>query len=230
MGADALALARAVLRSAELKAGVAETAPPIDVDQPNQARPLATLLPEGRLPRGAMTSVRGSNALLLAVLATDHKPGEWSAIVGAPTLGMLAAAQAGLELERLVLIPDPGPAAADVLAALVDGFDQVVIGPDARLAPSDRRRILARARDRDVALIDPQNPESATLTLDVDHRTWTGTDDGAGYLKTQTLHLERSGRGANAQPRRYKVTLPDTTGANCIELARTTPAQLRLIS
>ncbi|MEK8229356.1 hypothetical protein NKG05_30775 [Oerskovia sp. M15] len=75
MGADALALARAVLRSAELKAGVTETAPPIDVDQPNQGRPLATLLPEGRLPRGALTSVRGSNALLLAILATDHKSG-----------------------------------------------------------------------------------------------------------------------------------------------------------
>lgn len=62
------------------KAGVTETAPPIDVDKPNRACSLAT-----RRPRGALTSLRGSNALLLAVLATDHKPGEWSAIGGAAT-------------------------------------------------------------------------------------------------------------------------------------------------
>lgn len=229
MGADALAVARAVLRTAEAKAGVVETAAPVDVDQPSPAQPLASLLPEGRLPRGALTSIRGSNTLLLALLATDHRAGEWTAIVGAPELGMLAAAQAGLELERLVLIPSPGPAAAEALAALVDGFDQVLLGPAARLAPADRRRIIARARERNVALIDPQSTENAVLTLDVDHRTWTGPDHGAGYLKTQQLNIERGGRGALAQPRRYQVTLPATTGANCIELARTTSAPLRLI-
>lgn len=110
MDADALALARAVLRTAEAKAGVTETAAPIGVDQPDQPRPLATLLPQGRLPRGALTSIRESNTLLLALLATDHRAGGGgTAIVGAPELGMLAAAQAGLELERLVLIPTPTP-------------------------------------------------------------------------------------------------------------------------
>lgn len=47
-----------------------------------------------------------------------------------------------------------------------------------------------------------------------------GPNHGASYLKTQTLHLERGGRAANTQPRHYKITLPDTTGANCTELAR----------
>ncbi|KRC43012.1 hypothetical protein ASE15_03380 [Oerskovia sp. Root22] len=50
---------------------------------------------------------------------------------------------------------------------MVDGFDQVLLGPAARLAPADRRRIIARARERDVALIDPHSTQNTVLTLEV---------------------------------------------------------------
>ncbi|GHG42753.1 MULTISPECIES: hypothetical protein [Amycolatopsis] len=43
-------------------------------------------------------------------------------------IGVAAASELGVELERLALIPDPGAEIAAVLSALVDGIDLVVLG------------------------------------------------------------------------------------------------------
>ena len=87
----------------------------------------------------------GSTSLVLGLLAHASRHGGWVAVVGLPSVGLLAAHQIGLVLDRLVLVPDPGPDAPRVLAALVDGVDAVVAG-DVALLDSDRRRLSARAR------------------------------------------------------------------------------------
>src|SRR4051794_3503837 len=95
-------------------------------ERPPMAVPpaLSPLLPEG-LRRGATTVVNGSTSLVLAMLAHACAGGAWAAVVGQPTVGLLAAAQAGVQLERLAVVPRPGLESPTVLAALLDGVDVV---------------------------------------------------------------------------------------------------------
>ncbi|MGH4001955.1 MAG: hypothetical protein ACRDTJ_31335, partial [Pseudonocardiaceae bacterium] len=87
--------------------------------------PLALLLPGGGLRRGSVVAVQGSTALLLALLAAATAHGAWAAVVGVGDLGILAAAETGVVVRRLALVPRPGPAPALVAAALLDGVGLV---------------------------------------------------------------------------------------------------------
>ena len=138
---DALEVARAALRRAELRTGVRSSAPGV-VDLDDAPQPLSAILDDGgRLPRGAASVITGSTSLLLALLAMSQGSSDWFAMVGAPDLRMLAAADAGVALERVALVPRAGEDPAGVVAALLDGMAYVVVGPGARLTASERRRL-----------------------------------------------------------------------------------------
>ena len=147
--------------------------------------PLAPILPEG-LRRGGTTVVTGSTSLVLAMLAHACAGGAWAAVVGQPTIGLLAAAQAGVSLDRLAVVPRPGLEAPTVVAALLDGVDVVVVGPEAALTDADRRKLSARARDRGSVLLS---------TVD-----WPGAGRGA-HGRVGPVDGDRRGRGAAAHPR-----------------------------
>ncbi|UZN01634.1 hypothetical protein [Cellulomonas sp. S1-8] len=168
---------------------------------------LADLLPDG-LRRGATTSVLGSTSLALGVLAHACASGAWAVAVGQPRLGLLAAAQAGVDLTRFALVPDPGADAAVVLAALVDGIDVVLVGPDAPLADADRRRLSARARERGTALLTTVAWAGAAVVLDAGPARWSGTGAGDGRLRTCEVQVRRTGRGSSAVPTSADVVLP----------------------
>jgi hypothetical protein len=89
---DALEVARATLRRAELRTGVRSSTPDV-VDLDDAPRPLGAIHDDGRLPRGAASVITGSTSLLLALLATSQGTSDWIAIVGAPDIGMLAATE-----------------------------------------------------------------------------------------------------------------------------------------
>ncbi|UCN16194.1 hypothetical protein LFM56_07800 [Cellulomonas iranensis] len=169
--------------------------------------PLADLLPDG-LRRGATTAVLGSTSLALGVLAHACASGAWAVAVGHPRLGLLAAAQAGVDLARFALVPDPGPDAATVLAALVDGIDVVLVGPDAPLADADRRRLSARARERGAALVTTVAWPGAHVVLEAGAARWSGVGAGDGRLRTCALTVRRTGRGSAAVPTSADVVLP----------------------
>lgn len=169
--------------------------------------PLAPLLPDG-LRRGATTTVLGSTSLALGVLAHACASGAWAVAVGHPRLGLLAAAQAGVDLARFALVPDPGPDAATVLAALVDGIDVVLVGPDAPLADADRRRLSARARERGAALVTTVAWPGAGVVLEAGAARWSGVGEGDGRLRTCGLTVRRTGRGSAAVPLTADVELP----------------------
>ena len=169
--------------------------------------PLADLLPDG-LRRGATTAVLGSSSLALGVLAHACASGAWAVAVGQPRLGLLAAAQAGVDLARFALVPDPGADAALVLAALVDGVDVVLVGPDAPLADADRRRLSARARERGAALLTTVAWPGAAVVLDAGPARWSGVGAGDGRLLTSEVRVRRTGRGSAAVPTSADVVLP----------------------
>lgn len=195
MGAvDRAAVALAALRAAEQRTGARRVrlpSPAPDAHPPQRPSltvptQLATALPHG-LPRGSVTQVTGSAALVLTLLAhagrshTDLGAEPWLAVVGCPSLGMVAAAQMGVPLDRLILVPDAAAQAPAVLAALIDGVDLVVVGK-AALLEADRRRLAARARDRGTAIVATTPWPGARTVLHVAGTRWRGLGSGTGRL------------------------------------------------
>jgi len=173
---------------------------------------LASLFPSGGLRRGSTVVVRGSTTVLLALLAAATADGSWAAIVNMPGLGVLAAAELGVEVRRLALVPAPGVQVPAVTAALLDGVDLVVVaggGVDTARA----RRLSARARHRGAVLL-PFGPWPAPdLALTCTGRRWIGLDGGYGHLRAREFVVSASGRGAAARPVRTRLMLPGLNGA-----------------
>ena len=71
----------------------------------------------------AVAAGPAATSLLLALLAEASAGGAWAGVVGRPDLGLVAAAEAGIALERLALVPYPGADLVAVTAALLDGLD-----------------------------------------------------------------------------------------------------------
>jgi hypothetical protein len=146
--------------------------------------------------------------LLYAALVDAMAEGAWAAIVGAPLLGVAAAADHGITMERLAIVDTPPlDQAAAVLAALVDAIDVVVVG-SIGLRASDARRLSARLRERNGVLISMGTwPEAAELKLDVTEATWVGIERGHGHLQGWDLEVRVTGRGAAARGRSGRVSL-----------------------
>lgn len=248
-GADRHAQASAALRAAELRTGVrrdrhALVAVPRPEVHRHDPRPrpahrqaptphprclpvhpgLADLLPEGGLTPGTTVVVRGSTTLLLALLADASRAGAWTALVGHPAAGLAAASDAGLDLDRTVTVPAPGPDAPAVVAALLDGLDVVVLGPRTALLAADRRRLADRARERGAVLVTVDAQPGAHVVLDTRAGTWSGLDHGSGWLRRRTLTVRRTGRGAAARPVEVEVEVPVRADVVVPDVIAGTPA------
>jgi hypothetical protein len=168
---------------------------------------LAPLL-GGGLRRGATVAVTGSTAVLLAVLAGPSAAGSWCAAVGLPCLGAVAAAELGVALQRLALVPAPGPDWAAVTAALIDGFDVVAVGVPPRVRAGDARRLAARARERGAVLVPVGDWPGADVHVRAGPSRWMGLGDGHGRLRARSINVVVQGRGAAARPRHGRLWLP----------------------
>ena len=181
--------------------------------------PLEPLFPAGGLRRGSVVSVTGSTSLALAALAAASAQGSWCAAVGMPSLGLAAAAELGLALERFPLVPSParssGPGGwAWVVAALLDAFDVVLARPPASVKAADARRLTARVRERGAALVVAGGgwPEPPEVQLTVAAASWDGVGRGHGRLRGRRVEVVGGGRGAAARERRVALWLPHPEG------------------
>ena len=164
--------------------------------------PLQALLPDGGLRRGSTLSVVGSTSLALQLVAAASAAGSWVAAVGVPSLGAVAAAEVGVVLERLALVPRPGEQWATVTAALLDALDVVLVRPPHRLRQADARKLIARARERGAVLV-PLGPwEGADMRLEVASARWHGVGEGDGHLQGCRMEVVATGRRAAARERR----------------------------
>lgn len=187
---------------------------------------LSALLPDG-LRRGSTVAVLGSTSLVLALLAEACGGGAWAAVVGQPTVGLLAAAQAGVDLERLAVVPQPGMAAPTVIAALLDGVDVVLVGPEAILTDGDRRRLVSRARERGAVLLTSGTWSGADVVLTAERGRWSGVGAGDGRLRTCELRVTRTGRGGAGVRQSVELTLPLVQGVGPVAPAvPAAPAEL----
>jgi len=186
--------------------------------------PLAPLLPGGGLRRGSVVAVRGSMALLLALLSAATARGVWAAVVGVGDLGVLAAAEAGVVVQRLALVPRPGSDPAPVTAALLDGVGLVALAGADRISPGARRSLVARARQRGSVLLPLGRWPGAEIELDCHAGTWHGAAAGYGRLRSREVMVRAVGRGVAARPRVARLLLPGPGGLVAEALAGLTPS------
>jgi hypothetical protein len=163
---------------------------------------LESLFPGGGLQRGTTVSVAGSLSLALTVLAGPSQAGAWCAAVGVRSLGVVAAAEAGIALDRFPMVADPGDDWPTITAALLDAFDVVLL--QARRA---NRRLEARARERGAVLVVAGDWPGADVRLSVASSTWEGLGDGHGLLRRHRMTVVGSGRRAAARERRVEIEL-----------------------
>jgi hypothetical protein len=156
----------------------------------------------------------GATSLLIALLAAASQAGSWCAIVGMPMLGALAAAEAGIALDRLALVPHPGPEWSTVVAALLDGVDVVVAMPPGPIAASMSSRLAARARQRGSVFVAYGQLPGADVVLNSKHSRWEGLEAGRGRLRRREMTVVARGRGAAAQGRQARFFMPDLAPMN----------------
>ena len=185
---------------------------------------LATLLPS--LQRGSVVaceSVAGVS-LALAVAAGPAAEGAWVGVAGLPGLVVAAAAELGVPPQRLVLVNEPGRAPGqrfgdatwgEVVSALIDGFDVVVLGAAATeaLRPGTARRLASRlqARGGVLVLAGPVGAFSADVTLGAADIQWHGLADGHGVARARRSTVQAAGRRI-PRPRRAQLWLPGPDG------------------
>ena len=194
--------------------------------------PLQGLFPGGGLRRGTSIVVAGDGAsqratdrangtasgltLCLSLLGAVSSAGSWCAAVGLTGLGAVAADDLGIDLDRLVLLPSPGPKWAEATAALLGGVDVVVLCPPFSVRPGMARRLLARTRDRGAILIVLPGhagwPECPDLRLIVGNTRWDGIGSGDGHLRRRRVTVTATGRRSAARPRRRELWLPSMAG------------------
>lgn len=168
---------------------------------------LRGILPEG-LRAGATYSVTGSTSLAIALLAGPSQQGAWCGVLGMPTLSTEAAAELGIDLSRLVLVPQPGSRWLSVAAAMTDVLGVVVAAAPPRVAPAEASRLAARLRQRESTLIVLGEWPGADASIRATTSTWSGIGNGHGRLSGRRMRVEIGGRDGRTRTR--TLVLPFT--------------------
>lgn len=120
--------------------------------------------------------------------------------------GAEAAYSLGVDLDRTVLVPDPGDQWLEVTAALVDVVTVVLVRPRGRVPERVAEKLGARLRKRSAALISLGDWPRAEVRLTTREPAWSGVGDGHGHLRARRIVVEAQ-RGS-APPRRGALWFP----------------------
>lgn len=217
-----LALNKPVLERPALSAEIMQRIQPVTLSGqkvlpvPEAVR---SLFPWGGVQRGTSVSVAGNGgwALAMAVMAEALGAEGWLAVVGVPDLGLAAAAEFGVRLDRVLVVETPSVSQWPVVvASLLEAVDVVAIAPEGRVGPRDARRLNARAREQESVLLHLDGartwPTAVDLNLAVSADGWEGLGDGHGYLQARLVTIEATGRRSAARASSLSVWLPGPMG------------------
>src|SRR3954468_6504071 len=151
-----------------------------------------------------------SATLAMALMAGPSRTGRWSAVVGVSDFGAEAASALGIDLDRTVLVPEPGDQWLEVTAALVDVASVVVVRPSGRVTEQVAEKLGARLRKRSAVLVaqerTPGEWPRCEVRLTTREPAWSGVGRGHGHLRSRRLLVEVQ-RGS-APPRRGALWFP----------------------
>ncbi len=173
---------------------------------------LASLLPDGGLKLGSAYAVEGSTALTAVLIARATATGSWCGVVGMPEFAAEGAAGLGVDLDHVVMVPEPGRGWINVVAALVDALTVIVIRPPGHVSDAEAARLGARLRRREAVLVSCGPWPRCEARLTVSQSSWIGLGSGHGHLRARQVEVTVSGRGTSMRPRRTPLWLPDACG------------------
>ncbi len=173
--------------------------------------PLAGLLPGGGLKSGSAYCLDVAGALLLSLLAEPSQAGHWCGVVGCLDFGAEAAELAGVNLDRLVLVPEPGEQWLAVVAALAEVVPVLAVHPPTRVREADASRLAARMRDRGGTLLVVGEWPRAEARLVVSEPKWQGLGIGHGCLSAREVRVSVTARSLPGQ-RSVRLLLPGSDG------------------
>lgn len=154
-------------------------------------------------------------SLAVALLAGPSAQGRWSAIVGVDDLGIEAAAELGLDLDRTLLVPEPGEHWAEVTAALLDVTGILLLRPPARADAHTASRLAARLRKRSATLVVQGDWPQCEARLDLVRQRWQGVGVGTGHLHARSVEVVvQHGAGPSV---RGLVSLPGHAAPRILE-------------
>lgn len=194
---------------------------------------LQDLLPHGALQRGTSLAVHGLGAtsFALSLVSAAAQQGAFVAVVAPRSFGLGACVDFGVPLRRIVQFDlssvegDRTQAWSQVVAALIDGFDIVMLADRQRIGARHARQLIARNRERGSLLVRVGGPawhEAPDFRFDVTDASWAGLGQGHGHLRTREVAVQVAGRRHKGAPRSHRLLLPAAYGG--VALASDPPA------
>ena len=118
---------------------------------------LRVMFPEGGLVRGRTVLCSGDAAVAMAlrVVSSATQAGSWLGIVGVHNVGVQAASEHGVALQRVVFV-QPASSRTEwvgTVAAAADGFDVLMLEVPRGITEADARRVQTRIQARRNALV-----------------------------------------------------------------------------
>ena len=182
------------------------------------AEPWRTLVPGGGLRRGSTVVVQappglGGLSLALSLLSESSAQGHWTAVVGVDDPGVVAIADLGVDLRRVLFVPRPRGAWAESAADLLDGVDLLIVRPPSRAAHGAARRLMDRVRERGTVLIALTESTSPwPLPPDLSFNVLSAQWATSSRLDARYLTVRVTGRGESGRARDHVVVLPNRRG------------------
>ncbi|GAA2459418.1 hypothetical protein GCM10010191_94580 [Actinomadura vinacea] len=181
---------------------------------------LRPVIPGGGLRPGSIVGLDGPGAASLGLALVAGVSGAdaegWCGVVGLPDFGVVAAVGMGAAPERLLLVDEPGERWPDVVAALVEAVDLVLVRTPEVPSSTAVRRLSALARKHGcvLTLTGPfaRAWPGTRLRLRVDEAAWDGLGDGHGVLRGRRAQVTAEGRDAPGRGRQADVWLPGPDG------------------
>lgn len=181
---------------------------------------LTAFFPEGGLVRGRSLRCTGASAtsLALSLVAPAIAAGCWLALVDLPTIGLDAAGEYGVPLQRIVhidtLTEDRTHRWPDVMAAAADGFEVMLVRVPTDIPAPVMRRVTTRVQQRGAVVVVLGDPGSMVVDaeLRVETSDWQGVADGAGHLRQRSVTVRSDGRRMDGRCHR-DLLLPATSQA-----------------
>lgn len=101
---------------------------------------------------------RGAQAIdqwdeLMSAIGRGMGHDGWVCVIGMPNLGWAAVYEAGIDMNRCLVIDDVGDKATKVISLLTEICSVIVLGPDIILNPHQQRILHAKAHKNNVLLL-----------------------------------------------------------------------------
>ena len=182
------------------------------------AEALQSIVPSGRMQRGSTLAVHGVGAtsFALAMAGEAVRDGSFLAVVAPPSFGLAACLDFDIPLRRVVqFVLRDDKNWAQAVAAIVEGFDVVLLADRRRVRPAQARQLTARNRERGSVLVrvgGPAWPDAADVRFDVRAPTWSGLGQGHGHLVARQVDVQVAGRRYHGRGQAHSIMLPAAAG------------------